>query len=637
MTAAAKKETLGFQTEAKQLLHLMIHSLYSKKEIFLRELISNASDAADKLRFEALSEPALFASDTELGVRIAIDKEARTISVSDNGIGMSREEAVSHLGTIARSGTAQFVQQLSGDQRKDAQLIGQFGVGFYSAFMVADRVVVESRRAGAADSEGVRWESAGESDFSVEQIERATRGTTVTLHLKADADEFLDAWRVRSIVKRYSDHISVPVLMVKEAAADKNDAQANKEPEWEAVNQATALWTRSRNDIKDEEYREFYKHISHDFEDPLIWSHNRVEGKLEYNSLLYIPSHAPFDLWNREAPRGLKLYIQRTFIMDDAEQFLPLYLRFVKGVLDSNDLPLNVSREILQKSAAVESMRGALVKRVLDMLEQLATDKPEEYQKFWDVFGEVMKEGLAEDFANREKIARLFRFATTHSDKPEKNQGLAQYVERMREGQKAIYYVIADNFLTARNSPYLEVLRQKGIEVLLLHDRIDEWMVGYLREFDGKALRDVARGDLDLGDLEDSASKEAREKQQQESKDLVERVKKALDTRVETVRVTARLTESPACLVVGEHDMGVQMRRIMQASGQKMPESKPILELNPEHPLVRRLDHESDEDRFAALATILFEQAQLASGDELEDPAAYVQRLNRLLLELSGG
>jgi molecular chaperone HtpG len=636
MTAAStQKQTLGFQTEAKQLLHLMIHSLYSKQEIFLRELISNASDASDKLRFEALSNPDLLAEDPNLEIRIGVDKEARTITITDNGIGMSREEAVSHLGTIARSGTAQFVSQLSGDQRKDSQLIGQFGVGFYSAFMVADRVEVFTRRAGLPASAGVRWESAGESEFSVEDIERSERGTTVVLHVKEGSDEFLDAWRVRSVVKRYSDHISLPVLMVKEQYGEEKDKDAA--PEWESVNQATALWTRSKGSITDEEYKEFYKHVSHDFEEPLAWSHNRVEGKLEYNSLLFIPRKAPFDLWNREAPRGLKLYIQRTFIMDDAEQFLPLYLRFVKGVVDSNDLPLNVSREILQKSAAVDSMRGALTKRVLDILEGLAKDKPEDYQAFWDTFGQVMKEGLAEDFAHKEKVAGLLRFSSTHTDKPAQEHSLADYIARMREGQKAIYYVVADNFLTARNSPYLEVLRQKGIEALLLHERIDEWMIGHLGEFDGKELIDVARGDLDLGELEDSASKEAREKQAEESKDLVERVKKVLEARVQEVRVTGRLTESPACLVVGDHDMGVQMRRLMQAAGQKVPDTKPILELNPGHPLVKRLDAEPDEDRFGALATVLFEQAQLASGDQLEDPAAYVQRLNRLLLELAGG
>ncbi len=634
---AAHRETMGFQTEARQLLHLMIHSLYSKREIFLRELISNASDAADKLRFEALANPGLLADDPELGIRIAVDQDARTLSITDNGIGMSREEAISHLGTIARSGTAQFVQQLSGDQRRDTQLIGQFGVGFYSAFMVADRVEVFTRRAGLDSGAGVRWESAGESEFTVEDIERAERGTTVVLHLKEDAAEFLDAWRVRSIVKRYSDHISLPVRMPRERHDEEEEGGEQGAQEWETINQATALWTRPKAEIGDEEYREFYKHIAHDFEDPLTWSHHRVEGRYEYNSLLYIPSHAPYDLWNRDAPRGLKLYIQRTFIMDEAEQFLPLYLRFVKGVVDSADLPLNVSREILQKSAAVDAMRGALSKRVLDMLEHLASERPDDYRTFWDVFGQVMKEGLAEDFANRERIAKLLRFATTHTDKPAQDQNLEQYVERMREGQQHIYYVVADNFATARNSPHLELLRRTGIEAILLHDRIDDWMVSYLGEFAGKKLKDVARGDLDLGELEDSASKEQREKRQQEAKDLVERVQTALQTRVQEVRVTARLTESPACLVVGDHDMGVQMRRIMQAAGQQVPEAKPILELNPDHPLVQRLDRETDEDRFAALATILFEQAQLASGDDLEDPAAYVQRLNRLLLELSGG
>ena len=636
---AAHRETMGFQTEARQLLHLMIHSLYSKREIFLRELISNASDAADKLRFESLAHPELLADDTELEIRIVIDKDACTLSISDNGIGMSREEAISHLGTIARSGTAQFVQELSGDQRRDSQLIGQFGVGFYSAFMVADRVEVFSRRAGLDADAGVRWESAGESEFTVEDVVCERRGTTVVLHLKEDASEFLDAWKVRSIVKRYSDHISLPVRMEKEHHGEDEDGKEDKEagaPEWETVNQAKALWTRARTEITDEEYREFYKHIAHDFEDPLTWSHHRVEGRYEYNSLLYIPSHAPFDLWNRDAPRGLKLYIQRTFIMDDAEQFLPLYLRFVKGVVDSTDLPLNVSREILQNSAAVDAMRGALSKRVLDMLENVASQRPDDYQKFWDVFGQVMKEGPAEDFANRERIAKLLRFATTHSDRAVQDQSLEQYVARMRDGQQDIYFVVADSFLAARSSPHLELLRQKGIEAILLYDRIDEWMTTYLGEFGGKKLKDVARGDLDLGDLDDSTSREARAKRQEEARDLVERVKKALGERVQDVRITARLTESPACLVVGDYDMGVQMRRIMQAAGQQVPDAKPILEINPDHPLVGRLDREADEDRFATLTMILFEQAQLASGDDLEDPAAYVQRLNRLLLELSG-
>jgi len=633
MTAAANQQTMGFQTEAKQLLQLMIHSLYSNREIFLRELISNASDASDKLRFEALENPALLEDDSELAIRIEIDKDAGTLTITDNGIGMSREDAISHLGTIARSGTAQFMQSLSGDKKKDSQLIGQFGVGFYSAFMVADKVEVFSRRAGQDASAGVRWESHGESEFVVEDIERAQRGTSVVLHLKEEAKEYLETWTLRSIIKRYSDHISLPVMML--GTLSEDDQKEGKEAEWETVNQATALWTRPKSDVTDEEYKEFYKHISHDFDDPLTWGHNRVEGKLEYTSLLYVPSHAPFDLWNREAPRGLKLYIQRTFIMDDAEQFLPLYLRFVKGVVDSADLPLNVSREILQKSAAVDSMKSAVTKRVLDMLEYMATEQAEDYQTFWNTFGQVMKEGPAEDYANRDKIAKLFRFATTHTDKPDQNQSLTDYVERMREGQDSIYYVVADNFLTAKNSPHLEVFRKKGIEVLLLSDRIDEWMIGYLGEFEGKRLKDVARGDLDLGDLDDEVAKQEREKAQEAAKDLVERVSKVLDGKVESVRVTTRLTESPACLVVGDHDMGMQMKRIMQAAGQDVPDSKPIMELNPDHPLVKKLDMESDEDRFASLTTVLFEQAQLASGDELEDPAAYVHRLNKLLLELS--
>ena len=635
MTAAANQQTMGFQTEAKQLLHLMIHSLYSNREIFLRELISNASDASDKLRFEALDNDALFENDPELRIRIDADEAAGTLTITDNGIGMSRDDAISHLGTIARSGTAQFLNNLSGDKKKDSQLIGQFGVGFYSAFMVADRVEVFTRRAGLEASAGVRWESAGESEFTIEDVERAERGTSVVLHLKEDAKEFLQDWTLRSVIKRYSDHISLPVMLKKIPTDDEGKPKVDAEPEWDTVNQATALWTRPKSEITDEEYKAFYKHVSHDFDEPLSWSHNKVEGKLEYTSLLYIPSHAPYDLWNRDTPRGLKLYIQRTFIMDDAEQFLPLYLRFVKGVLDSSDLPLNVSREILQKSAAVDSMKTAVTKRVLDSLEYMAAENKDDYAKFWDTFGQVIKEGLAEDFANREKIGKLLRFSTTHTDKADQDQGLADYIERMRDGQKDIYYVVADNFLTAKNSPHLEVFRKKGIEVLLLHDRIDEWMISYLHEFDGKPLKDVARGDLDLGDLDDEASKQEREKAQEESKDLVERVSKVLDGRVESVRVTFRLTESPACLVVGEHDMGMQMRKIMQAAGQSVPDSKPIMELNPEHPLVKRLDQESDEDRFASLSTVLFEQAQLASGDELEDPAAYVQRLNKLLLELS--
>lgn len=632
------KETRGFQAEAKQLLQLMIHSLYSNKEIFLRELISNASDAADKLRFEALNNDALYESDPNLRVRVELDAEAKTVSISDNGIGMSREEVIANLGTIARSGTSEFLKNLSGDQKKDSQLIGQFGVGFYSAFIVADRVEVFTRRAGAPASEGVRWESTGEADFSLETVERAERGTTVVLHLRSDDEEFADAWRVRSVIKKYSDHIAIPVEMLKEAApspdAEDGEEPAEQAPEFEAVNNATALWARSRSEVSDEEYEEFYKLISHDFESPLKWSHNRVEGKLEYTSLLYLPKRAPFDMWNREAARGLKLYVQRTFIMDEAEQFLPLYLRFVKGVVDSNDISLNVSREILQQDPAVESMKSALTKRVLDMLEKLSKDE-DAYQEFWTEFGQVLKEGPGEDFANREKIAKLLRFATTHDNEASQRHSLASYIERMKEGQDKIYYIFAENFKTASNSPHLEVFRKKGIEVLLLSDRLDDWLMNQMGEFDGKQFADVGRGELDLGELEDEGDKQEKEKLAEDNKDLLERVQTALEAKVEAVRVTNRLTDSPACLVVGEHDMGAQMRRIMEAAGQAVPESKPILELNPEHPLVSKMDGEPDEDRFADLADIIFNQAALAEGSQLDDPADYVRKLNKLLLELS--
>jgi len=640
MTVDAHKETRGFQTEAKQLLHLMIHSLYSNKEIFLRELVSNASDAADKLRFEALSNGDLYEADPELKIRIGFDKDAKTITITDNGIGMSRDEVVEHLGTIAKSGTAQFMQKLTGDQQKDSQLIGQFGVGFYSAFIVADRVEVLSRRAGASAEEGVHWDCSGEAEFTVETVEKATRGTTIILHLKEGETEFADGWRLRSIIKKYSDHISIPVEMLQQApmampGEDKEEEAEEKAPEWETINSATALWTRSRSDISDEEYKEFYKHISHDFADPQSWSHNRVEGKLDYTSLLYIPSKAPFDLYNREASRGLKLYVQRTFIMDDAEQFLPLYLRFIKGVVDSNDLSLNVSREILQKDPNIDAMRSALTKRVLDMLGKMAKNKPEDYSAFWKEFGQVLKEGPAEDFANKEKIAKLLRFSTTHTDQEEQDQSLEGYIERMQEGQQKIYYIAAENFNTAKNSPHLEVFRKKGIEVLLLSDRVDEWLMGHLMDFDGKSFQDVGKGALDLGELDSEEDKKAQEESAKQHEGLVERVKKALDEKVEEVRVTHRLTDSPACLVVGEHDMGAQMRRILEQAGQALPGSKPIFELNPEHPLVVKLDQEPDEDRFADLVQVLFDQANLAEGGQLDDPAAYVQRLNKLLLELS--
>ena len=629
MTAAANKETMGFQTEAKRLLHLMIHSLYSNREIFLRELISNASDAIDKRRFAAVQDAGLSVEGGEHRVRVSVDKDAKTITVEDNGIGMTRDEVIANLGTIAKSGTAAFVEQLSGDERKDSQLIGQFGVGFYSSFIVAERVEVITRKAGT--EEGTRWESEGEDEFAIEDAQRDTAGTTIILHLKDEAEEFADDWRVRSVIKKYSDHISVPVEMPK---AKTEDDDANAVPEWEAVNEAKALWTRSRSDISDDEYKEFYRHVSHDYEDPLTWSHNRVEGKLEYTSLLYIPTKAPFDLWNREGARGLKLYVQRTFIMDDAEQFLPLYLRFVKGVLDSSDLPLNVSREILQQNPQVDAIKSAMTKRVLDMLSKLASNDAEQYQSFWDTFGQVLKEGPAEDFANREKVAKLLRFASTHTDGSEQVVSLGEYVERMKEGQDAIYYVVADSHNTAKHSPHIEALRKRGFEVLLLSDRVDEWLMSHLMEFDGKALKDAAKGDLGIED-DSEEDKKALEEAKEANAALVERMKTVLEGRVTEVRPTLRLTDSPACLVVAEHDMGAQMRRILEQAGQTVPDTKPALEINAEHPLLKRLDSEQDEDRFADLTHILMDQATLAEGSSLEDPSSYVARLNKLLVELS--
>lgn len=627
--STAEKETLGFQSEAKQLLHLMIHSLYSNKEIFLRELVSNANDAIDKLRFRALSEPGLMPEGAELAIQIDVDEEAATITVADNGIGMSREEAIANLGTIAKSGTSQFFESLTGDQQQDAQLIGQFGVGFYSSFIVADKVVVETRAAGSSVDEGVRWTSSGEAEFDVESISQETAGTSVTLHLKTDDKEFADGWRLRSIVKKYADHVSVPVKML------QLSTEEDKEPELEVVNTAKALWTRSRTEVSDEEYQEFYKAVSHDFADPMTWSHNRVEGKLEYTSLLYIPASAPFDLWNRETPRGLKLYVQRVFIMDEAEQFLPLYLRFVRGVVDSSDLSLNVSREILQKDPAIDSMRNALTKRVLDMIEKLSSDE-EQYQTFWDQFGQVLKEGPAEDFNNKEKIAGLLRFATTESEGAKQNQSLAAYIERMQPEQEKIYYVSAENYHTAANSPHLEIFRKKGIEVILLSDRIDEWLVNHLMEFEGKQFQDVARGQLDLGDLEDEGDKEQQKDVEKEYNSLLDKVGELLGDEVSEVRVTHRLTDSPACLVVSEDDMGMQMRRILESAGQAVPDTQRIFEINPEHPLVRKLNDEVDLDRFNDLAMVLYDQAKLAEGTQLSEPATYVARLNRLLLDLAG-
>lgn len=626
--AEVKKETLGFQTEAKQLLQLMIHSLYSNKEIFLRELISNASDAIDKHRFESLTNSALVEDETSYQIRVLADPDAKTISIIDNGIGMNRDDVISHLGTIAKSGTAEFLAGLTGDQKKDSQLIGQFGVGFYSAFIVAKEVVVETRRAGDAPTEAVRWTSSGEADYQIESIEKADRGTKVVLHLHSDHEEFLSYWRLQNVIKKYADHVSVPVSILKPQEKEED------EPTEEVINSATALWTRSRSDIKDEEYQEFYKHIAHDFQDALTWSHNRVEGKLDYTSLIYVPAKAPFDLWNREAPKGLKLYVQRVFIMDEAEQFLPLYLRFIKGVVDSNDLALNVSRELLQKDPAIDSMKAALTKRALDILEKLAKNDPEAYQAFWSEFGQVLKEGPAEDFANKEKIAGLLRFATTHTDGPTQDQSLADYVGRMKPEQEKIYYVAADNYQTAANSPHLEVFRAKGIEVLLLSDRIDEWLVGHLMSFDEKSLQDVAKGSLDLADASES-EKAAADQAKESLAGLLEKIQAELGEAVSEVTVSHRLTESPACLVVAEDDMGMQMRRILAQAGQSVPDANRIFEINPDHPLVKRLDEETDVDRFNRLVRILFDQALLAEGTALDDPASYVQRLNQLLLELT--
>ncbi|MDB2450023.1 molecular chaperone HtpG [Pseudomonadales bacterium] len=626
---------MGFQTEAKQLLHLMIHSLYSNKEIFLRELISNASDAIDKVRFQSLSNPDLVGEDANYNIRVDLDKDASTVTITDNGIGMSRDDAIAHLGTIAKSGTSQFFDSLTGDQQKDAQLIGQFGVGFYSSFIVADNVVVESRSAAQAPEDGVRWSSAGEGDFEVETITREDRGTSIILHIKPEEEEFLDSWRVRSVIKKYADHISVPVIMKGEAMPPAEGEEA-QEPEDETVNTAKALWTRSRSDVSDDEYHEFYKHVSHDYQEPLVWSHNKVEGKLDYTSLVYIPSKAPFDMWQREAPRGLKLYVQRVFIMDEAEQFLPLYLRFVKGIVDSNDLSLNVSREILQKDPAIDSMRSALTKRVLDSLEKLAKNDSEKYLSFWSEFGQVMKEGPAEDQNNKEKVANLLRFATTQGDSEVQDQSLQDYIARMKEGQDKIYYVAADNYSTAKNSPHLEVFKQKDIEVLLLSDRIDEWLMSHLMEHEGKQLQDVTKGSLDLGDLEGEEEKQEQEKIEEDFKELVERIKDVVGEKVEEVRITHRLTDSPACLVVNDDEMGMQMRRILESAGQEVPATKRIFELNPKHPLVEKLKAEQDSERFSDLTLVLFDQSMLAEGGQLDEPSSYVQRLNNLLLELSG-
>lgn len=634
MTEATKpqtSETMGFQAEVKQLLHLMIHSLYSNKEIFLRELVSNASDACDKLRFEALDKPELFESDPNLRVRVDFDKKARTITITDNGIGMSREDAVSNLGTIARSGTREFFSQLTGDKQKDAQLIGQFGVGFYSSFIVADKVTVRSRRAGLAANEGVQWVSDGQGEFSVERIEKADRGTEIVLHLRAEEEDLLSNWKLREILRRYSDHISLPVEMPKEEW-DEKASEMKRTGEWEAVNQASALWTRNKSDITDDQYKEFYKHVSHDFEDPLAWTHNRVEGRSEYTQLLFVPKRAPFDLWDRDAKRGVKLYVKRVFIMDDAEQLLPSYLRFVRGVIDSADLPLNVSREILQESRDVKTIREGSAKRVLSLLEDLAENRKEDYATFWTTFGQVLKEGTGEDVANQERIAKLLRFASTHNDSDVQDVCLADYVSRMKEGQEKIYYVTAESYNAAKSSPHLEIFRKKGIEVLLLWDRVDEWMLSHLREFDGKSLASVAKGGLDLEALADEAEKKKQSEVADAFKPLVGRLTKSLDEKVKEVRVTLRLVDSPACVVVDENEMSPHLQRLLQSAGQQAPVIKPILEINPDHSLIKRIESASD-DQFDDWAALLLDQALLADGSQLADPVAFVKRMNALLLK----
>ena len=625
---STNQETRGFQSEVKQLLQLMIHSLYSNKEIFLRELISNASDAADKLRFKALSNPALYEGDGELRVRVSFDADKGTLTISDNGIGMTREQVIDHLGTIAKSGTKEFLTALGQDQAKDSQLIGQFGVGFYSAFIVADKVTVKTRAAGEATDKGVLWESAGEGEYSVADIEKKSRGTDVILHLREDEKEFLNEWRLRDIIGKYSDHIGLPVEMLTKEYDDEGKEIGEK---WEKINKSDALWTRSKNDISDEEYNEFYKHLSHDFADPLLWAHNKVEGNQEYTSLLYVPSKAPWDLFNREHKHGLKLYVQRVFIMDDAEQFMPNYLRFMRGLIDSNDLPLNVSREILQDNKTTAALRKALTKRSLQMLEKLAKEDADKYQQFWKEFGLVLKEGPAEDFGNKETIAKLLRFASTHKDSSEQTVSLEDYVARMKEGQKAIYYITADSYVAAKNSPHLELFNKKGIEVLLLSDRIDEWMLSYLTEFDGKSLQTITKADLDLGDLADKEENEAQKEQDKAFDSFIERIKTLLGERVKEVRLTHRLTDTPAVVSTGNDQMTTQMAKLFAAAGQPVPEVKYTFELNPEHHLVKKVADTADEAEFADWVELLLEQAMLAERGSLENPAAFIKRVNKLL------
>ncbi len=632
MTVEAHKETLGFQAEVQQLLRLVAHSLYSHKEVFLRELISNASDACDKLRFEALTDSALYENVPDLKIRVSFDKDARTITVSDNGIGMDRQEVIDNIGTIARSGTRQFMSKLSGDQAKDANLIGQFGVGFYSSFIVADKVVLLTRRAGMGEEHGVRWESNGEGEYTLETVDKPTRGTEVTLHLREEENDLLNEWQLRSIITKYSDHITLPVLMPVQKFSEDKDAPPKIEEE--RINQAAALWARPKQEIKEEEYKEFYKHVGHDFEDPLAWTHNRVEGKLEYTSLLFIPSRAPFDLWDREQRHGVKLYVQRVFIMDDAEHLMPRYLRFVRGVIDSNDLPLNISREILQSSKVVDGIRAGSVKKVLGLLEDLAQNDPENYGKCWKEFGRVLKEGPAEDYGNREQIAKLLRFASTHADSAEQAVSLTDYIGRMKEGQDKIYYITGESVAAAKHSPHLEIFRKKGLEVLLLTDRVDEWLMSHLTEFDGKQFQSVAKGALDLDKIASEEEKQEKKQAEDQFKDYLARVKEVLGEKVKEVRISSRLTDSPACLVVDEYALSPHLERLLRDAGQNVPTNKPYLELNPHHPLIGRLKDEPDAGRFGDWTNLLFEQAVLAEGGQLEDPASFVKRLNGLLLAL---
>ena len=632
MTVTANAETRGFETEVNQLLDLMIHSLYSNKDIFLRELISNASDACDKLRFTAVSDASLYEDDIELKIKLSYDKENRTVTITDNGVGMSRDEVVDNIGTIAKSGTKSFLESITGDQKNDANLIGQFGVGFYSSFIVAEEVTLRTRKAGESHDQGVEWVSAGKGEYSISSIEKPKRGTEITLKLREGEDDFLNDWKLRSIITSYSDHIDFPVVMDKTIEPAEEGGETVIEEE--TVNQASALWTRARGDIKDDEYREFYKHVAHDYEDPIDWSHNRVEGTTEYTSLLYIPARAPFDLYDRESKHGVKLYVQRVFIMEDAEKLMPRYLRFVRGLIDSNDLPLNVSREILQGSKVIDNIRSGSVKKVLGMLEKIAKNDPEKYQKFWTEFGKVLKEGPAEDFGNKEKIAKLLRFATTNSGEEEQTVSLDDYIGRMQEGQDKIYYIAADSHSAAKNSPHLEIFKKKGIEVLLLSDRVDEWLTSHLNEYDGKKIQSVAKGELDLG--KDEESEKELEEKAKSSKKLIDRMKKALDEKVEDVRVTNRLTDSPACIVLNEHDMAMHMQRILKEAGHAMPSSKPILEINPDHPIVKKLDAEKSKKKFADWSDILFDQALLAEGGQLEDPASFVAKLNEMLVSIAG-